>query len=118
MFDEIEHLMSQSDVDVQVAINRKGWHWLGDFGYCHFYLNTEEYDMAELAGIEISKKYKTEILEEEERVEVGAFSQNAIDANMHIYKNLSELGGYMTSIKIAVWVTALGVIYLAVSAYQ
>lgn len=58
VFDDIEHQASQPGVEFAVSINRKGWYWLGPVGDSQAYFDTEELEMAELAGITIKKNYK------------------------------------------------------------
>jgi len=120
VFDHIEKLCSKTNIQLNVSINKKGWQWTGPIGDGQIYLDTKNRELAEFAGITFSNKlakFEKEALQEENPLIEGDYSQDALEANMHIFNKLTELGGYIASVKFAVWVVALGVIFLAVRSY-
>jgi len=121
MFDEIESLLTQPNIGLNVTLSRKGWYWLGPIGDTTVYLNKDGRDKAELSGItstrNITKVEKNELLDEEQD-ELWDVTPGAVKENVHILRKLSELGGSITSIKSAVWIIALTLIYIAYSSFS
>jgi len=120
VFDDIERLCSKTNIQLHVSINRKGWQWTGPIGDGQIYLDTENRELAEFAGITFSNKlakFEKDALQEDEPLIEEDYSQDALEANMHLFNKLTELGSYIVSIKLAAWVIAIGVIFLAVKSY-
>ena len=126
VFDGIERLCAQRDIELFVSINKKGWYWLGPIGDTQVYFDKDNSEMAEIVGITVNKKFNVnvketladeveELLGNEEGIEVKGYSQAAIDSNIHIVKKLVELGGQMASVKAASWVAAVGIVFLVLS---
>ncbi len=121
VFDHIEKWLTKPNIQLSVSINRKGWQWTGPIGDRQIYLDTENGELAEFAGITVRNKLVAEFdkfaLQEEAPQIEEDYSQDTLESNTHLLNKLTELGGYMRSVKLATWIIAICVIFLAVKNY-
>jgi hypothetical protein len=116
VFDEIESLLTQTGVEFQINVNKKGWQGGNSFGNSEIYIDTEKKELAEFAGITVIHKFKntdTSTLQEKENISFEHYFQRTIEDNMYNFEKLTELTSYMRTIdKLAKWFTALGIVYI------
>jgi len=119
-FDDIERIMSQQDITVDVRLNVKCWHHPSWVGSPDLYLNEPEGDRdeAELATLSVRKLCKHRSRREE------GHDEQLIDNDSEPLLPPEEqrvwligVGRKLVSIQAAVWIIAVAVIVIAVTAF-
>ncbi|MES9949390.1 MAG: hypothetical protein ABW118_10555 [Candidatus Thiodiazotropha sp.] len=108
-FDDLEQILNQQGASIQISVNRKGWYWIGPIGNSVIFLNPEKTESAELAEISVRKEIS--------KMHADEMENDTFSKEMQEKEFLRYTSKRLTSVSIASWITALGVLYLVVSSY-
>lgn len=124
IFDNIKNMADTPDIEFSIELNMKGWFWLGHMGEGYIFIDTENRQPVELAGLTVAKKFtptQKELIDDDlEEVQVldRDYSQNAINSNLHLLSKMNEIGKLINSVKLAVWISAFSVLAIAIMMWK
>ena len=110
VFDTLELIALQPSETLEVALNIRGWYWLGPIADSELYIDTEEPASAELATVTIRRAIKAR-----PELEAPVDGDRPADPLEDLRRTITTLRPKIEALHLAGWVTAISAVIIAIS---